>query len=197
MFLVLLNTFPTEPPPNSTHPSVMLQGLSACDGVFSKQLFCFRGESITLCPPPWYPARSYNGFTSLCKDPRTYVLTHVVRRTSYRNALLFTVVYSSQPRLAPRLFILVEPRAALGMTWEGVPSVRLLLADAPSDVAAGAEQGSGEVTARTATLLKHPAQVLQIELQDMYAFSDPRLCVRVCVSTVQWISRALFFCPQI
>lgn len=37
--------------------------------------------------------------------------------------------------------------------------MRLLLADAPGDGAAGAEQGGGGDTARTATLLKHPAQV--------------------------------------
>lgn len=54
------------------------------------------------------------------------------------------------------------PRAALGMTWEGVPSIRVALADCPGigggGGVAGAGQGGSEPSARTATILKHPAQ---------------------------------------
>eukprot|EP00752_Nemacystus_decipiens_P005384 g4881.t1 len=60
------------------------------------------------------------------------------------------------------------PRAALGMTWEGVPSIRVALADCPGTGGssgggivggiASAGRGGGVTSARTATILKHPAQ---------------------------------------
>lgn len=69
----------------------------------------------------------------------------------------------ARPRLPPPK-PLVGPRAALGMTWEGVPSIRLLLEDrpihgpisSPNDDAGG---GNAGLAARTGTLLKHPAKV--------------------------------------
>lgn len=60
------------------------------------------------------------------------------------------------------------PRAALGMTWESVPSIRLLLAKASREVedTSAASQGGrrgctnpSAFESRVATLLKHPAQV--------------------------------------
>eukprot|EP00903_Cladosiphon_okamuranus_P012947 g12088.t1 len=52
------------------------------------------------------------------------------------------------------------PRAALGTTWEGVPSIRVALADCPGGGGgiAGAGQAGGDASARTATMLKHPVQ---------------------------------------
>lgn len=58
-----------------------------------------------------------------------------------------------------------EPRVALGMTWESVPSIRLLLGTRHSSrTSEGYEEEEGRIPsgrpeARVATLLKHPAQV--------------------------------------
>lgn len=60
------------------------------------------------------------------------------------------------------------PRAALGMTWEGVPSIRVLLSDSGSaspgngdghHEGSSSQQHGTKITRRSATLLKHPAQV--------------------------------------
>lgn len=78
----------------------------------------------------------------------------------------------SHPRLQPTAALAAcvrraGPRAALGLTWEGVPSIRVLLAEDSaaaggaigSGDAGGADHGTvGEASPRTATLLKHPAQ---------------------------------------
>lgn len=51
------------------------------------------------------------------------------------------------------------------MTWEGVPAIRLLLAEAEAEVGGIGAAGSGRnvgangCVTRLATLLKHPAQV--------------------------------------
>ncbi|CAN0413954.1 unnamed protein product [Ectocarpus sp. 12 AP-2014] len=92
-------------------------------------------------------------------------LGHLLNRAASQCSACVLVANST---VAPRGIIEEEgPRAALGLTWEGVPSIRVLLAEdsaaaggaSGSGDAGGADHGTvGEATPRTATLLKHPAQ---------------------------------------
>ncbi|CAM9669472.1 unnamed protein product [Ectocarpus sp. 12 AP-2014] len=92
-------------------------------------------------------------------------LGHLLNRAASQCSACVLVANST---VAPRGIIVEEgPRAALGLTWEGVPSIRVLLAEdsaaaggaSGSGDTGGAEHGTvGEATPRTATLLKHPAQ---------------------------------------
>ncbi|CAM9924956.1 unnamed protein product [Ectocarpus sp. 4 AP-2014] len=92
-------------------------------------------------------------------------LGHLLNRAASQCSACVLVANST---VAPRGISEEEgPRAALGLTWEGVPSIRVLLAE--DSAAAGGASGIGdaggadhgtvaEATPRTATLLKHPAQ---------------------------------------
>ncbi|CAM9630520.1 unnamed protein product [Ectocarpus fasciculatus] len=92
-------------------------------------------------------------------------LGHLLNRAASQCSACVLVANST---VAPRWINEEEgPRAALGLTWEGVPSIRVLLAE--NSTAAGGASGSGDAggaghgavsgaSPRTATLLKHPAQ---------------------------------------
>ncbi|CAN0281176.1 unnamed protein product [Ectocarpus sp. 6 AP-2014] len=82
-------------------------------------------------------------------------LGHLLNRAASQCSACVLVANST---VAPRGISEEEgPRAALGLTWEGVPSIRVLIAEA--SYAGGADHGTvGEASPRTATLLKHPAQ---------------------------------------
>ncbi|CAN0314761.1 unnamed protein product [Ectocarpus sp. 6 AP-2014] len=92
-------------------------------------------------------------------------LGHLLNRAASQCSACVLVANST---VAPRGISEEEgPRAALGLTWEGVPSIRVLIAEASaaaggasgSGAAGGADHGTvGEASPRTATLLKHPAQ---------------------------------------
>lgn len=108
----------------------------------------------SIDPPmnqPFYSLKSINQSTS--------------QQTNQQNKPTKQTNQQNKPTncLAPRLHspnAAAGPRAALGMTWEGVPSIRLLLEeDRPATLDPSEAASATRTYGRTATLLKHPAQV--------------------------------------
>ncbi|CAM9801570.1 unnamed protein product [Scytosiphon promiscuus] len=122
------------------------------DGVYSECRLIIL-DSVTAVISPLL-----GGFKNPAGHGMMASLGHLLNRAASQCSACVLVANST---VAPRGHNEEEgPRAALGMTWEGVPSIRVLLSgdSSAADGKGGAAGQARPDEARTATLLKHPAQ---------------------------------------